>query len=123
MHYQETMVWQKAMDAAEAAYAITAFIPREERFSFRSQLTRAAVSIPCNIAEGWTRESSRDKAHLLTIAHGSLAEVETLLALGERLGWFAAEETAHLRKRLDETSRMLTTLRRRLRPTNRPTPP
>lgn len=81
----------------------------------RAQITRAAVSIPANIAEGWTRETDKDKANFLAIAQGSLAEMETLLTLCEDLGWFPEEETRQLRSLLDEVSRMLTTMRRRLR--------
>ena len=115
MHYRETIVWNRAMEATSAVYALTPLLPREELFGLRAQLTRAAISVPCNIAEGWTRESPRDKANFLAIAQGSLAEVETLTTIGERLGWFAAEDTTRLRNLLDELSRMLTTLRRRFR--------
>jgi four helix bundle protein len=73
------------------------------------------VSIPANIAEGWTRESDREKMQFLAIAQGSLAETETLLTLCEQIGWFPERETQSLRALLDETSRMLTTLRRRYR--------
>ena len=81
----------------------------------RSQITRAAVSMPANIAEGWTRETVKDKAHFLAIAQGSLAETETLLTLCEDLGWFLQSETQTLRGLLDEVSRILTTLRRKMR--------
>lgn len=81
----------------------------------RSQITRAAVSMPANIAEGWTRETVKDKAHFLAIAQGSLAETETLLTLCEDLGWFPQSDTQTLRGLLDEVSRMLTTMRRRMR--------
>jgi four helix bundle protein len=81
----------------------------------RSQITRSSVSVATNIAEGWTRESKRDKAHFLAIAHGSLAEAETLLTVCEDLGWFPIDETAQLRSLIDEVSRMLTTMRRNRR--------
>ena len=81
----------------------------------RSQITRAAVSMPANIAEGWTRETVKDKARFLAIAQGSLAETETLLTLCEDLGWFPKSETEKLRGLLDEVSRILTTMRRNLR--------
>lgn len=81
----------------------------------RSQLTRSMVSVPSNIAEGWTRETNRDKAHFLAIAQGSLAEAETLLTLCEQLGWFPENETIRLRKLMDEVSRMLTVMRRNRR--------
>ena len=81
----------------------------------RSQITRAAVSMPANIAEGWTRETVKDKAHFLAIAQGSMAETETLLTLCEDLGWFPQSETQELRGLLDEVSRILTTMRRKMR--------
>ena len=79
----------------------------------RSQITRSAVSVAANIAEGWSREAPRDKAQFFAIAQGSLAETETLLTLCEDFEWFPREETKSLRELLDEVSRMLTTLRRR----------
>ncbi len=71
--------------------------------------------MPANIAEGWTRETVKDKARFLAIAQGSLAETETLLTLREDLGWFPKSETHKLRGLLDEVSRILTTMRRNLR--------
>ena len=115
MHYRETTVWQKAMEAARELYRLAPMLPREETYGMRSQITRAAVSIPANIAEGWTRESNKEKAQFLAIAQGSLAETETLLTLCEQIGWFPEKETALLRSLLDEVSRMLTTLRRKFR--------
>jgi four helix bundle protein len=115
MHYRETVVWQRAMEAAREVYRLAPLLPREEVYGMRSQLTRAAVSIPANIAEGWTRESDREKAQFLAIAHGSLAEVETLVILCEQLAWFPERDTRELRSLLDQTSRMLTTLRRNRR--------
>jgi four helix bundle protein len=115
MHYRETTLWQKAMEATREIYRLVPILPREETYGMRSQITRAAVSIPANIAEGWTRETDKDKAHFLAIAQGSLAETETLLTLCEDLTWFPKEETAMLHGLLDEVSRMLTTMRRRRR--------
>ncbi len=115
MHYRETILWQKAMDAARETYRLTPRLPGTENYGMRSQITRAAVSMPANIAEGWTRETVKDKAHFLAIAQGSLAEAETLLTLCEDLGWFPRDETQTLRGLLDEVSRILTTMRRNLR--------
>jgi four helix bundle protein len=81
----------------------------------RSQITRAAASIPANIAEGWTRESNREKAQFLAIAQGSLAETETFLTLCEEIGWFPRAETERLRSLLTEVGKMLTILRRNFR--------
>lgn len=115
MHYRETILWQKAMQGAREVYRLVPHLPREETYGMRSQLTRAAISIPANIAEGWTRESPREKAQFLAIAHGSLAESETLLTLCEDLKWFQPDQTRTLRALWDEVSRMLTTMRRRRR--------
>lgn len=115
MHYRETIIWQKGMEIAGEVYRLVPMLPREETYGMRSQMTRAAVSIPANIAEGWTRESEREKAHFLAIAHGSLAETETLVTLCERLTWFPTPQTQRLRSLLDEVSRMLTVMRRNRR--------
>ena len=86
LHYRETTLWQKAMEATREVYRLAPRLPREETYGMRSQLTRASVSVPANIAEGWTRETPRDQANFLAIAQGSLAETETLLTLCEDLG-------------------------------------
>jgi len=115
MHYQRAVVWQKAMEIAEQVYSLVPLLPRVEVYGMRSQITRAAISVAANVAEGWTRETARDKANFLAIAHGSLSEVETLLTLCERVGWFPQAETIRLRGGIDEVSRMLTALRRKRR--------
>ena len=101
--------------ATRELYRLVPRLPRTERYGMRSQITRAATSIPANIAEGWARESPKDKAHFMAIAHASLAETETLLTLCEDQGWFPRNETQRLRELLDEVSRMLTTVRRGFR--------
>ena len=115
MHYREMIVWQKAVDMVREMFRLVPKLPKEETYGMRSQITRAAVSVPANVAEGWTRESSKEKAQFLAIAHGSLAEVETLLTICEQVGWFPQEQTPQVRSLLDELSRMLTTIRRNRR--------
>lgn len=115
LHYKSLVVWQKAMEAAREVYRLAPRLPREETYGMRSQITRAMVSVPANIAEGWARESEREKAQFLAIAQGSLAEAETLLTLCEQVGWFPQAETRTLRGLLDEVGRMLTVMRRKLR--------
>ena len=112
MHYREMIVWQKAVEMVREMYRLVPKLPREETYGMRSQITRAAVSVPANVAEGWTTESNKEKVRFLAIAHGSLAEVETLLTICEQLGWFPQEQTPQVRSLLDELSRMLTTMRR-----------
>jgi four helix bundle protein len=118
MHYRNAVVWQKAMALAEQACRLAGTLPAAERFGLRSQLSRAAVSVPSNIAEGWSRESRREKAQFLAIAQGSLSELHTQLLLGERLGWLNAEPLKPIHELIDEVSRMLTSLRRQLRTEN-----
>ena len=115
MHYRDAVIWQKAMALAEAACRCSALLPVEERFGIRLQITRAAVSIPSNIAEGWSRESRKEKSHFLAIAQGSLSELHTQLLLCERLGWIDVPSLQPAYGLVDETSRMLTALRRRFR--------
>ncbi|SHL83197.1 four helix bundle protein [Rhodanobacter sp. OK091] len=115
MHYREAVVWNRAMEVAREIYRLTALLPREEMYGMRSQLTRAAVSVPSNIAEGWTRESKREKAQFLAIAQGSVAELETQVTLCEQLGWFPESETEAVRSALDQVSRMCTAMRRKAR--------
>lgn len=115
MHYRELTVWQKAIEAAKEVYRLAPLLPREETYGMRSQITRAAASVPANIAEGWSRESEKEKAHFLAIAQGSLAETETFLTLCEEIGWFPKPETQRLRGLLTEVGKMLTTLRRNFR--------
>jgi four helix bundle protein len=96
-------------------YSLVPNLPKEETFRIRSQITRAAVSVPANLAEGWARESTKEKSQFLAIAHGSLAEVETLLTICEQVGWFPQAQTPKVRSLLDELSRMMTTMRRNRR--------
>ena len=104
------------MELVREVYRLAPLLPREETYGMRSQITRAAVSIPANVAEGWTRESAKEKAQFLSIAHGSLSEAETLLTLCEQLGWFPETRTHQVRTLMDEISRILTTMRRNRRP-------
>ena len=83
--YQELDVWQRGMTLAEQAYKLTRTFPREEQFGMTSQIRRAAVSVPANIAEGWGRRQSRPFQWFLKVALGSLREVETHLLLCERV--------------------------------------
>jgi len=88
MAYQNLLVWQEAMKLAELVYRQTLALPKAEAFGLTSQMRRAAVSIPSNIAEGAGRNSSGELVQFLGIASGSLAELETQEALCVRLGYF-----------------------------------
>ena len=116
MHYMDTVVWNKAMELAEVSCGSVTRLPNEERYGVRLQITRAAISIASNIAEGWTRESKNERRQFLAVAHGSLSELHTQLLLCGRLGWLPADVLVRPLALIDEISRMLTTLRRRSRP-------
>ena len=85
--FRDLVVWQKAMDLVERIYAITKQFPVDERYALTSQIRRAAVSVPSNIAEGYGRHSTAGYVRFLQIALGSLNELQTQLELGIRLGF------------------------------------
>ena len=106
MHnYNNLQIWQLAMDLVEEIYKLTASFPIEEKFSLVSQMTRAAVSIPSNIAEGAGRNSDKDFAHFISIAIGSLYELNTQIVLSERLGYINPSQSQELQKKLDNLQR------------------
>src|SRR5262249_37836856 len=84
-NYSELIAWQKAMDLVEVVYRSTKEFPREELYGLTAQVRRAAVSIPSNIAEGQGRRTTADFLHFLSMAYGSLREVETQILIAERL--------------------------------------
>lgn len=88
--HRNLLAWQEAMTLVEQVYRDTGTLPRDEVYGLRSQIRRAAVSIPSNIAEGSARSSPLELLHYLTIACGSLAELETQLELAVRLGYLQA---------------------------------
>jgi len=97
-NYQELIVWQKAMDLVIAVYQQTREFPREELYGLTNQLRRASVSIPSNIAEGQGRNTTGDFRQFLSIAYGSLQEVETQLLISGRLHNLNAEQLDPLGK-------------------------
>ena len=106
MHnYNNLQIWQQAMDLVEDIYKLTASFPTEEKFGLVSQMTRAAVSIPSNIAEGAGRNSDKDFAHFISIAIGSLYELNTQIVLSERLGYINQSQSQELQKKLDNLQR------------------
>ncbi len=112
--YRDLIVWQKAMDLAEAAYRLTATFPREELYGLTSQIRRSAASIPANIAEGYGRESRGAYIQLLRVAQGSLKELETHLLLAVRVDIATRETADALLAASDEVGRMLRALIRSL---------
>ena len=87
MDFRKLIVWQKAMDMTVHLYAVIDSLPAKEIYALSSQMRRAAVSIPSNIAEGSGRASSNDKKHFFAIARGSSSELQTQLLICGRLGY------------------------------------
>jgi len=109
--YRDLKVWQKAMDLAALCYQVTQRLPREELFGLTSQIRRAASSIPANVAEGHGREHTKEFLNHLSIARGSLMELETHLMLSQRVGLLQQAQLDGLLAPADEISRMLSGLR------------
>ena len=105
--YDELIAWQKAMDLAEAVYAATSQFPREEVYGLSAQMRKCAVSIPSNIAEGQGRRTTGEFLQHLSIAHGSLRELETQSVLARRLGILDADRMEELAGRCAEVGRLL----------------
>lgn len=112
--HRELVVWQKAMDMVVQVYRLSDRFPKSELYRLTSQLTRAAASVPANIAEGNGRSSRRDYAHFVSIARGSLNETETFLLLAIRLGYLSEQDARPTLALITEVGRMLTRLRSRL---------
>jgi len=107
MRYSELVAWQRAMDLVETAYNVTKGFPKEEIYGLTSQIRRAAVSIPSNIAEGHCRIGRKEFVHHLSIALGSLGEVETQMLLAERLGYVNGKTSAAFAELASKTGRLL----------------
>ena len=106
-HYRDLLAWQKAITWVQAIYEATHAWPSDERFGLTSQVRRAAVSVPSNIAEGCARRSTADFVRFLSIARASLAEAETQVIIAGRLGYVGPDAEAALLQAADEISRML----------------
>ena len=105
--YKELQVWQKAYQLCVAIYKRTNTFPKEERYGITSQIRRAAVSIPSNIAEGYGRKTTKEYIQALYIAYGSVCELETQILLSNDLGYINAEDLEQLQKSLGDIERML----------------
>ena len=106
-NYSELIVWQKAMDLVEEIYAATKQFPKEELYGLTSQIRRAAVSVPSNIAEGQGRKSTNEFLHHLSIAHGSLREVETQILIAGRLLYVGQEDINSVLELSAEVGRLI----------------
>ncbi len=107
--YRGLVLWQRAMEMVEAVYVATEGLPESERFGLISQLQRAAVSVPSNIAEGYGRTHRREYLHHLSYARGSLFEVETQLIISVRTGRLLRADVLPAWNFAQEVGKLLTT--------------
>lgn len=105
--YRELIAWQKAMKFVTGIYLATQQFPRSELYGLVNQLRRAAVSVPSNIAEGQARHSQKEFHHFLSLARGSLVEIETQLLISRDLEYFSEEKADGLLAEAQELGRIL----------------
>ena len=113
--YRDLKVWQKAMDLVVESYRLSKRLPTTELYGLASQIQRAAVSIPANIAEGHGRDHLGDYLHHLSVANGSLKELETHLLVAKRLSYLRPDELEPAFQMTEELGRMLAGLAKSLR--------
>ena len=108
--YEQLIVWQKAMDLTVEVYRIVKLLPREELYALSDQMRRASVSIPSNIAEGQSRNSTKEFVQFLNIAAGSNAELFTHLLICERVGYVSTQELNTAKNLSGEIARIISSI-------------
>ena len=105
--YRDLIAWQRSMDMAQLVYEVSAACPKEELFGVVSQMRRSAVSIPSNIAEGQGRKSTNQFMRHLSIAHGSICEMETQVLLAGRVAFLSSEQVDRVLDNSGEVGRLV----------------
>ena len=113
--YRDLVVWQRAVDLVPKVYERLRSFPKHETYALADQIRRAVVSIPANIAEGQARRSKKEFLQHLSIAKGSLAELQTLLIVAEKLGYLTPAQLVEVEQDLTQVGRPLAGLMTRLR--------
>jgi four helix bundle protein len=113
--YKDLKVWEKAMDLVVEGYRLTRRLPQSESYGLSSQIRRAAVSIPANIAEGHGREHLGDYLHHVSVSNGSLMELETHFLIADRLGYLTKEDLGKAFELTSEVGKMLAGLTKSLK--------
>jgi four helix bundle protein len=113
-NYKDLIVWQKGIALVKQIYEMTQTFPAEERFGLVSQMRRAAVSIPSNIAEGQARHTTREFIQFVSHAEGSVAELDTQLTIAGQLGYCTNGKIESMLQLVSELRKMLNALRRKL---------
>ena len=112
--YQDLIVWKKSINLVTKIYNYTLSFPREEKFGITSQMRRAGTSISANIAEGQARQSKKEFVQFLSIAQGSLAELETFLIISRNLGFLNQANSEELLNDCSEIAKLLYRLKKSL---------
>ena len=113
--YKELIVWKKSFEFVKKVYKATDNFPKQESYGLTSQIRRAAVSIPSNIAEGFVRKHTKEFSQFISIAFGSGAELETQLLLAKDLSYIPQGEYLTLNELLQEIMKMLNSLLSKLK--------
>ena len=116
--YRDLIVWQKGIALCVQVYKACEAFPRNELYGLADQMKRAAVSIPSNIAEGQARQHTKEFLHFISVAHGSLAELDTQRIIAESLHYVSAENSLQLEQRIAEIRKMLYSLANKLKTEN-----
>ena len=114
-NYKDLIVWQKSMDLVIEIYKLVKKLPKEETYSLSDQMRRAVVSIPSNIAEGYTRKSTNEYLNFLSIANGSRTELETQLLICERINYLSEADTEKAFVLIDEIGAIIYHIMTKLR--------
>ncbi|HTH55913.1 MAG TPA: four helix bundle protein [Cyclobacteriaceae bacterium] len=112
--FKRLLIWQRGMDIVDKVYDMVPFLPSEEKFGMKSQITRSATAIPGNIAEGSAKRSQKDYGRFVEIALGSAFELETHLLIVEKRRWVEEKLINDLLLMLDEEQKMLQSFIRKL---------
>ena len=113
-NFKELNIWKRGIELVKSIYTLSRGLPAEEKFGMISQLTRAAVSIPANIAEGSSRNRERDYARFLQIALGSAFEVQIYLVIAKEMSWATNEKLMPIELLLEEEIKMMYSFIRKL---------
>lgn len=109
-NFRQLEIWKNGIEIVKQVYILSQHLPSEEKFGLRSQLTRAVVSIPSNIAEGCSRNSEVEFKRFLEIAMGSLFEVETQLTISQELNFFSEKDLKNIFEILNKEAKMINSL-------------
>lgn len=115
-NFRELVAWQKAMQLAREVYLLTNSLPANERYGLTSQIQRAVVSIPSNIAEGAGRPTEKELVHFLSFALGSAYELETELLLAGELGYIDTEQSTQINTAVVEVQKLVYSLMKKFNP-------